>query len=110
MQKIFDNGSKGDNRQIMINIKDGTIWFYFYEQYREQLHFIQEEIQRRQECGEPELTKEEKVVAEFYWIDANDWNKSKTEYLDREDNWHTHMNNKNWFTKEMEKFLDLNAY
>jgi len=110
MQKIFKNGSKGDNRRILIDIKDGTIWFYFYDQYVRELNYIKEEEQRRQECGEPELTQEEKCVHEFYWIDAHDWNKSKTENLDRGDNWHNHMTEKAWFTEEMENFLDLNAY
>ena len=112
IQGIFENGNshRGDTRQIMIRIEDGVISFYFYEQYLKQQNWIDGEAQRRFECGEEELTEEEKGNHEFYWIDASDWHKSKTENLDRGDNWHTHMNEKAWFTEEMEKFLDLNTF
>ena len=36
----------------------------------------------------------------------NEWIKDRTERLDRGDNWHTHMKEKNWFTKEMEDFIN----
>lgn len=110
MQKLFANGNRNDKRDILIKIEDGTIWFYFHEQYKRELNYILREEERRQENGEPELSEEEKHINEFYWVDAQDWHKSKTEYLDRSDNWHNHMNEKNWFSSEMETFLDLNTH
>lgn len=106
MEKVFENGSKGDTRQILIRIKDGTIWFYFYDQYKRELNYINEEIERRNETGENELTEEEKHINEFYWIGLDDWISDKTNRLDRPDNWHQHMREKNWFTEEMAVFIN----
>ena len=46
---------------------------------------------------------------EFYDIPKCDWISDRTERLDREDNWHFHMKEKNWFTDEMKKFIDANV-
>jgi hypothetical protein len=46
---------------------------------------------------------------EFYDIPKRDWISDRKERLDREDNWHYHMKEKNWFTKEMEKYIDENV-
>ena len=109
MQKVFANGSKHDSRDILIEIKDGYIEFFFNEYYLRQQQWIKEETERRFEEGQDELGEDEKGNHSFYWIGADEWHKSKTENLDRGDNWHTHMKEKNWFTPQMEKFMDDNT-
>ncbi len=109
MQKVFTNGSEHDNRDIMIEIKDGYIEFFFNDYYLKQSKWIEEETQRRLDEGGEELTDDEAGNHGFYWMSADDWRKSKTENLDRADNWHIHMNQKNWFTPSMEKFMDDNT-
>ena len=46
---------------------------------------------------------------EFYYIPKHEWISDKTERQDRDDNWKTHMNEKVWFTNEMEQFINNNA-
>ena len=112
MEKVFKNGNsaRGDNRDILIKIKDGYIEFFFNDQYLRQAKWVEEETERRKEVNEPELTEDEAGNHNFYWFDAADWHKSKSENLDRGDNWHKHMERKSWFTNEMETFLDLNTH
>jgi hypothetical protein len=43
---------------------------------------------------------------EFYSIPKKEWDSDKTNRLDREDNWHTHMMNKTWFNQEMKDFIN----
>ena len=45
----------------------------------------------------------------FYTIPKDEWIYDKTNRLDRSDNWHIHMINKTWFTKEMKTFIDINT-
>ncbi len=109
MQKVFYNGNENDNRQIMISISNNFIEFFFYDDYVRQRNWIKEQIERRLENGEDDLSNEEKQINSFYWIDAQHWNKDKTERLDREDNWHKHMMQKRWFTSEMKDFINANT-
>ena len=106
MRRTFSNGSQHDTRDIDIEIKDGMICFYFTEQYHRQKQWIQEEIERR---GEDDLDEDEKGNHEFYWFASEEWEKDKTQRLDRGDNWHTHMKEKNWFTEDMANFLNKHA-
>lgn len=46
---------------------------------------------------------------EFYDIPKYSWIEDKTDRLDKKDNWHLHMQRKNWFTKEMKDFIDSNT-
>ncbi len=108
-QKVFENGNPRDGREILIKIIDDTIYFFYNENYRLHENWVHEETERRNQCVEEELTEEEKHYPEFYWIDKEDWHKSKTQNLDRGDNWHVHMKEKNWFTPLMEKFMDDNS-
>lgn len=111
-QGLFENGNshRGDTRQILIKITEGIISFYFYDQYLKQQDWIDGEVMRKIIQKEGELSEEEKHINDFYWIDARDWHKSKTENLDSGNNWHKHMERKSWFTNEMETFLDLNTH
>lgn len=104
-EAVFSNGSNHDNRKIMIRIND-DIEFFFYDQYLRQKQWIEEETERRLQCGEDELTEDEESNNSFYYILKQDWISDKTERLDREDNFHTHMMRKTWFTKEMKDFID----
>lgn len=108
---IFTNGNsgRGDTRDIMIIIEDEFISFYFHEQYLRQKAWINEEIERREEVNEEPLNQDELANHEFYWIPKEDWIRDKTQRLDRGDNWANHMSHKNWFTKEMKKFIDDNT-
>lgn len=104
MQQIFKNGSKGDNREILITIKDGAIEFFFSEQMKRHKDWIDEEIKRKQDWGEEPLTEEEKSGGgNFYWIESSDWRKSNKRWL-------SHMREKNWFTPQMEEFINNNAF
>jgi hypothetical protein len=106
MEKVFNNGSVGDARQILVRITGGYIEFFFYDQYLRQLNWINEETERRLESDEEELTEEEKGNHSFYWFSSDEWTKDKTQRLDRPDNWHKHMERKNWFTKEMADYIN----
>lgn len=107
-QKVFNNGN-GSDRDIMIRIEDAFIAFYFYEQYLRQEAWIDEETENRLQNGMEELTEDEKGNHEFYWIPKDDWKRDKTQRQDRPDNWHNHMNHKNWFTQEMADFINKNT-
>ena len=52
------------------------------------------------------MTEDEECNNPFYSIKKDYWIDDKTERLDREDNSHTHMMRKTWFTKEMKDFID----
>lgn len=108
---VFKNGSsnRGDTRDIMIRIEDEHICFYYYENYLRQKEWIEKETERRIEEGEEPLTQDESANHEFYWIDKDHWIKDATERQDRDDNWHTHMERKSWFTSEMKKFINQNT-
>lgn len=106
MQQVFNNGSNGDNRQILIKINDGYVEFFYYEQYLLQLKWIEEETERRLEYNGEELTEEEAGNHSFYWMGLEEWINDKTQRLDRDDNWHKHMRRKNWFTEEMADFIN----
>lgn len=93
-------------RQIIIEIDDNNnIISFFFES-----HVLgQQEWVREQEQQGIEVSEEQKKSHEFYWIPKDDWKRDKTERLDRGDNWHTHMKEKNWFTDEMLNFLNDNV-
>lgn len=109
IQKIFSNGRKGDNRQILIIIDDTHIAFYYNEHYENQKRWIRDEEERRLELYDEPLSDEDKMNCEFYWIDKDRWVEDKIQHLDRHDNFHTHMNEKNWFTSEMAVFINNNT-
>lgn len=108
MEKIFANGNNEDKRDILIKINDVNIEFFFYDQYKRQNNYIQEmeEKYRNGECDK--LEDEQKQIYGFYWINTYEWKHDKTNKLDREDNWHTHMKRKRWFTSNMEDYINNN--
>lgn len=108
MEKVFTNGNPKDGREIMIRIDENSIEFFFYEQYVRRQNWIEEQKEKEYNLGNY-LADEDLENLGFYWINKNDWVSDRTERLDREDNWHFHMKEKNWFTDEMEKFIDNNT-
>lgn len=46
---------------------------------------------------------------EFYSIPIKPWVEDLTDRLTREDNWHNHMAEKNWFSPLMENFINENT-
>ena len=108
MEQIFQNGNKHDSRQIMIRIDKEAIEFFFYEQFIRRQEWIDEQTEKAEKYGDF-LEEEDTENLGFYWINKRDWISDRTERLDREDNWHFHMKEKNWFTDEMEKFIDANV-
>lgn len=46
---------------------------------------------------------------EFYSIPREEWVTDRKYRLDREDNWHTHMSYKTWFTPSMKTYIDENV-
>lgn len=99
MEKVFKNGSKGDYRDILIKKKDGVIEFFYHQQYLNQDNWVDAENERRFKSGEDDLSEDEAMNNNFYWIDEEDWKRNLN-------NWHEHMSEKNWFTEEMSKWMD----
>ena len=106
MKQSFSNGNKNDNRDIDIEIQNGAISFYFTKQYNRQKQWVEDEIENR---GYDDLGEDEKANNPFYSILSRHWVEDKTNRLDRGDNFHNHMREKNWFTKDMEDFLNENT-
>ena len=46
---------------------------------------------------------------EFYSIPMEEWVSDLTNRLDRSDNWHKHMMEKNWFSEPMKNFITQNV-
>jgi len=109
MQKVFENGSEGDNRGILIVISEELIEFYYYKQFLYHRNWVKEETKKRIENSQEDLTEDEIADNTFYWIDKQNWINHKTQMLDRPDNWHNHMSRKRWFTSEMAKFMNENT-
>ena len=81
-------------KQILIEIKNDHFFFYHQsaiDYFNNRKQYVEDnEIDSDDELEEP---------TNFYYIPINEWKRDKTENLDREDNWHNHMKEKNWFTK-----------
>jgi len=99
MQKSF---SDNRNREVIIKIEDDYISFYYADSFRhmeQYLELIGEEAAN-------ELSKEEKTVYDFYYIPKEQWINDRNKPLERGNNWHHHMKEKNWFTDAMYNFLE----
>lgn len=80
-KKQFISPHRG--RMIEVRVDETTGWITF--------HFSQEQDR------------------EFYSIPISEWISDRTNRLDRPDNWHNHMADKNWFSEQMKKFIDDNT-
>ena len=100
----FKNGN-GSTRSIVIEITENYIEFYFLQDLKRHKEFIE-----YMDSIEQEISEDEKTCNTFYYIPKEEWIKDKTQRLDREDNWNIHMYEKNWFTKEMELFINKNCF
>lgn len=105
MQKVFKNGTKHDNREILIIIDSDHIEFFHNENYEYQLNWLKEQ---EDNWNFENLSDDQKANNGFYWIFVDDWKEDRTMRLDREDNWHRHIRTKNWFTEEMYDFIENN--
>ena len=101
MKKTFDDTI---GREVIVEITDTHILFFFAENVRKQADWVE----RQEEMGY-EVSEEDKKINEFYWIEKSQWVKDKTRNTERDDNWHNHMNGKNWFTDEMYNFINKNT-
>jgi hypothetical protein len=108
MEQIFRHGAREDKR-IMIKKNDGWFIFYNYETHILYQNYIDTENERRLERNEEPLSEDEMQTDEIYSIPVYDWERDKTQRLDRPDNWHKHMKQKSWFTAEMDYFLNSNS-
>lgn len=90
-----------DPREIAIEVSDDHIAFFFEDNVRRQEQWISE-----QEYLGYEVSEEDKIIHEFYWIDSWQWVKDKIHNPEGGDNWHNHMKEKNWFTDEMYDFIE----
>lgn len=88
-------------REVVIEISDNSISFYFGENIRRQEKWVEQQIENGHDVSD-----EEKKVETFYWIDKQNWIDDFTQRLDREDNFHKHMKEKKWFTVEMYEYLN----
>lgn len=110
MKQVFNNGSDHDRRMILIEITEDHIEFFFNEYYLRKLEWIESETEKRLEHGQDDLTDEDLEVNGFYWVGKDDWISDRTKTRQgREDNWHYHMMQKNWFTQEMKDWIDKNT-
>ena len=98
--KQFKNGN-GSDRDIYIKISDEFIDFYFVKEYDRHFQWLEE-----MEESFSHVDDDQKEPATFYWIGKQDWIRDRTERLDRDDNFHTHMKEKNWFTTEMYNYIN----
>lgn len=93
-QETFKNGSKSD-RNIIIKITDDYIYFYFEREYFAHIEWVASKDQY-------EIDQEEINPCEFYGFEKERWNNSIFDF-------HSHMNNKNWFTEKMLNFINENT-
>lgn len=98
IEKTFFDGR---GREVLIQISDKHILFYHVDELKNNAAWVKE-----MELRGNEVSDEEKTIAEFYWIDKTNWVNDFTQRQGREDNWHNHMKDKNWFTGEMYKFMN----
>lgn len=96
----FRNGN-GSDRDIYIKISDDAIEFYFVREYDRHYEWLAE-----MEENDTEVDDEQKEPYSFYYIMKDDWISDRTQRLDRGDNFHTHMKEKNWFTTEMYNYIN----
>lgn len=101
--KPFSSGH--DNRTIYIEIDDNFISFYF----ESAINYFNSRQQYLADNNIEPNEDEPKEPTEFYWIPTDEWISDRTNRQGRGDNWFIHMREKNWFTKEMEKFIDENV-
>lgn len=81
MEKTFYNYMKG-KRPIEIKVGESRITFHFKKEGNR----------------------------EFYAIPTDEWISDRTSTRQgREDNWHSHMMDKNWFNEDMKRFIDDNT-
>ena len=80
MKKVFYNYMKG-KRPIEIKIGEFQITFHFKNEGNR----------------------------EFYSIPTDEWISDRTGRTGREDNWHFHMMEKNWFNQDMKTFINDNT-
>jgi hypothetical protein len=99
-QTFFDPRGRG----IIIEVSNEFILFFFAEQVKNQ----QEWISEQEELGN-DISEEDKKINEFYWIETPQWVRDKTNHVERGDNFHHHMKEKNWFTEEMYDFINKNT-
>lgn len=96
----FTNGN-GLGRDIYISICEDYIKFYYvfeYDRHYEWLNKMEENC--------TEVQDYEKEPSTFYWIGVSDWVSDRVNRFDREDNFHTHMKKKNWFTNKMYEYIN----
>lgn len=101
MKKTFDDTI---GREVIVEITDTHILFFFAENVRKQMDWVEQQ----EEMGY-EVSEEDKKINEFYWIEKSQWVRDKTHNPERGDNWHNHMKEKNWFTDEMYNFINKNT-
>lgn len=88
-------------REIVVEVSKNHILFFYRDDIDRHYKWLSEQT----ELGN-EVPEEQRDVNEFYWIETNQWVADKTQRLDRGDNWHFHMKEKNWFTDEMYEFIN----
>lgn len=97
----FTNGN-GTDRSIYIDLCEvGYIDFYFVNDYDRQMQYILDMKER-----EIPIEEDDAVPQPFYSIMKDYWIADTRERLDREDNFHYHMKQKNWFTQEMYDYIN----
>jgi hypothetical protein len=96
--------SSPQSRRIIIEISSEYISFFHEDNVQRQQEWLQEQIE-----NDVEVSEDDKKVDEFYYIPINEWVSDRTTRQDRGDNWHYHMIEKSWFTREMYLFIDKNV-
>lgn len=91
-------------REVQIRIESGVISLYWVDAIQHQNNWIEHQMELGHDIDEQDMS-----VSAFYWILKRDWIADKTNRLDRQDNFHTHMKNKTWFTDEMYQWINKNV-
>jgi len=99
--KQFTNGN-GTDRNIYIDTDEvGFINFYYVDNYKRTMQYVLDMQER-----EIPIEEDDAVPQPFYSIMKDYWIADTRERLDREDNFHYHMKQKNWFTQEMYNYIN----
>jgi hypothetical protein len=105
IQKTFKGGYEREEHNRFTIIKNEAYFdFYFFDK-------LDRHLQRLEYLRENEMPIEDEDLecSEDYSIPILAWEIDKTERLDRGDNWHFHMEEKRWFTKEMAQWMNENS-
>ncbi len=92
-----------NNREIVIKVTEETIYFYFSSELERHEKMMEEATEDYLDS----MDEDDKEPSNFYWIPTKEWKDSfEAEYEPGKHHWQNHMFLKNWYTVEMNKFIN----